>query len=112
MAAAGYNTFHLQAGDVEIDLSNGSVDFVIAFSTQNLEPYEPDARERKVTIVENDSMSPLFLATVEAVEEAVYNSLLKATTMTGFDGHTVEAIPVDSLREFFRTQLTAEQHPH
>jgi D-aminopeptidase len=74
--------------------SNGSGDFVIAFSTLNLEPYGPDNREREITVVENDHMSPLFLATVEAVEEAVYNSLLRATTVTGRDGHTVEAIPL------------------
>ena len=89
-------------------LSNGSGDFVIAFSTRNLEPYEPTTREREVTVVENDSMSPLFLATVEAVEEAVYNSLLKATTVTGFDGNTVEAIPVESLRELFPARLGTE----
>jgi D-aminopeptidase len=80
-------------------MSNGSGDFVISFSTRNRERDEPAARERTTTVVENDAMSPLFLATVEAVEEAVYNSLLKATTVTGIDGHTVEAIPVDALRE-------------
>lgn len=80
-------------------MSNGSGDFVIAFSTRNPEGYEPSARERETTVVENDAMSPLFLATVEAVEEAVYNSLLKATTVTGVDGHTAEALPVDALRE-------------
>jgi len=47
----------------------------------------------------NNALSPLFLATVEAVEEALYNSLLKATTMTGRDGHTVEALPVEDLKE-------------
>jgi D-aminopeptidase len=44
-------------------------------------------------------MSPLFLAAVESVEEAVYNFLLKATTVTGHQGHTGEAIPVDRVRE-------------
>lgn len=42
-------------------------------------------------------MSPLFLATVEATEEAVYNALLQATTMTGRGGRTLEAIPVDEV---------------
>jgi len=84
-------------------MSNGSGDFVIAFSTRNLEDYEPPSRERVTTAVENDAMSPLFLATVEAVEEAVYNSLLKATTVTGIDGHTVEAIPIEVLRETLAT---------
>src|SRR5215203_215913 len=83
-------------------LSNGSGDFVIAFSTRNLVPYE--SKERTLTVEElaNDAMSPLFLAAVEAVEEAVYNSLLKASTVTGHQGHTGEAIPVDRVRELLR----------
>jgi D-aminopeptidase len=80
-------------------LSNGSGDFVIAFSTKNLVPYEPKQRTLAVEEVNNDAMSPLFLAAVEAVEEAVYNSLLKATTVTGHQGHTGEAIPVERVRE-------------
>lgn len=43
-------------------------------------------------------MSPLFLATVEAVEEAVLNSLLKATTVKGHGAYPVEALPLESLR--------------
>jgi D-aminopeptidase len=86
--------------------SNGSGDFVIAFSTRNLEPHAPEDRERVVTVVENDHMSPLFLATVEAVEEAVYNSLTAATTVIGRDGHRAEAIPLDSLAAALRTSST------
>ncbi len=80
-------------------MSNGSGDFVIAFSTRNRIPFEP--RERTLTVEElhNDAMSPLFLAVVEAVEEAVYNSLLRATDVTGHGGNRGEAIPVDRLRE-------------
>ena len=80
-------------------MSNGSGDFVIAFSTKNLVPYESKERTLAVEEVTNDAMSPLFLAAVEAVEEAIYNSLLKATTVTGHQGHTVEAIPVERVRE-------------
>lgn len=80
-------------------MSNGSGDFVIAFSTKNLVPYMPKERTLTVEELSNDAMSPLFLAAVEAVEEAVYNSLLKATTITGHQGHTGEAIPVHRLRE-------------
>lgn len=80
-------------------MSNGSGDFVIAFSTRNQKPYGPRARTREIEIVENDYMSPLFLATVEAVEEAVYNSLTRATSITGHEGHTTEAIPIDRLKE-------------
>jgi D-aminopeptidase len=69
-------------------MSNGSGDFVIAFSTRNLVPHEPTQRTLAVEELTNDAMSPLFLAAVESVEEAVYNSLLKATTVTGYQGHT------------------------
>ena len=78
-------------------VSNGSGDFVIAFSTENPEPYASEDRVRSTAVVENDHMSPLFLATVEAVEEAVYNSLLRATTVTGRDGRAVEAIPLEEV---------------
>ena len=83
-------------------MSNGSGDFVIAFSTKNLVPYTSKERTLTVEEVTNDAVSPLFLAVVEAVEEAVYNSLLKATTVTGYQGHTGEAIPLDRLREMFQ----------
>ena len=46
----------------------------------------------------NDAMSPIFLATIEAVEEAIYNSLIKATTVTGRDGHASEAVPLKPVR--------------
>ncbi len=70
--------------------SNGSGDYAIAFST---------AREgRPVT---NDAMSPLFVAAIEATEESVYNSLFRATTVTG-NGHTVEALPIDRTLEILR----------
>ncbi len=82
-------------------MSNGSGDFVIAFSTRNRIPYATDARFQLGKYLRNDALSPLFLAAVEAVEEAVYNSLLKAATVTGRDGHTAEALPVEELREIF-----------
>jgi L-aminopeptidase/D-esterase-like protein len=59
---------------------------------------------RKTEVVTNDALSPLFEATVEATEEAIYNSMLKATTVTG-NGHTVEALPKE-LR-YFCTPTTA-----
>jgi len=83
-------------------LSNGSGDFVIVFSTKNLVPFEPKEKTLAVEELTNDAMSPLFLAAVEAVEEAVYNSLLKATTVTGYQGHRVEALPVNQVRELLR----------
>ena len=80
--------------------SNGSGDFVVAFSTQNTRPH--GASPRSDTLLPNAAMSPLFLGTVEATEEAVYNALTAATTVTGRDGHTQEALPLDRLREILR----------
>src|SRR5438552_16419532 len=76
--------------------SNGSGYYVIAFSTapQVRIRSEEKASPRHIEVLTNDSMSPLFLAVIEASEEAVYNSLLRATTITG-RGHTVEALPID-----------------
>jgi D-aminopeptidase len=85
-------------------MSNGSGDFVIAFSTRNRVPHAPRRPVRVIETLENDRMGPLFLATVEAVEEAVYSSLVKATTVTGKDGHTVEAIPIDALRRVLSSE--------
>jgi D-aminopeptidase len=80
-------------------MGNGSGDFVIAFSTRNRETHGPKEAVRAVETLENDHISVLFLAVVEAVEESVYNSLTTATTTTGVEGHKIEAIPVDKLRE-------------
>jgi D-aminopeptidase len=70
--------------------SNGSGDYGIAFTTHRPPP-----------TLGGDAMSALFLAVVEATEEAIYNSLLRATTVSG-NGRTVEAIPVDRIRELVR----------
>lgn len=86
-------------------MSNGSGDFVIAFSTRNRVPFAPGERTLTVEELHNDAMSPLFLAVVEAVEEAVYNSLLRATDVTGHAGRRGEAIPIDRLRELLRRKM-------
>jgi predicted enzyme related to lactoylglutathione lyase len=78
-------------------MANGSGDFVIAFSTENHVPHEKHETVRIEELLYNDFTSPLFLATVEAVEEAVLNSIVRATSVTGRDGHTVEAIDIDRL---------------
>lgn len=80
-------------------MDNGSGDFVIAFSTKNLVEHDPRSRTAMVEQVSNDSMSPLFLAAVEAVEEAIVNSLTKATTVIGYRGRKVDALPIARLRE-------------
>lgn len=74
--------------------SNGSGDYAIAFSTAPQVRRAWDARQHATTELANQDMSAVFQGTVEAVEEAVYNSLFMATTVTG-NGQTVEAIPLD-----------------
>ncbi|HEX7956396.1 MAG TPA: P1 family peptidase, partial [Pyrinomonadaceae bacterium] len=83
--------------------TNGSGDYVIAFSTATQNRIRHgDTALRRVELLPNDSMSPLFLACVEATEEAVYNSLLRATTVTGRNGTRVEALPVDKTVEILK----------
>lgn len=81
-------------------MTNGSGDYVIAFSTAPSVRRTPERRSGVATYAElaNDAVSPLFQAVVEATEEAIYNSLFKATTTTGHRG-TVEALPLDRVRE-------------
>ncbi len=83
--------------------SNGSGDFAIAFSTAADLRARPSRRGAAVarTLLAGDGVSPLFQAALEATEEAVYNSLLKATTVTSRMG-TAEAIPVDKVAEILR----------
>ncbi len=87
--------------------TNGSGDYAIAFSTANevrikaaANPTERNS-PRSVKSVPNDAMSPLFLAVIEATEEAVYNSLFRATTVKG-RGQTVEALPIERTLEILR----------
>ena len=86
--------------------SNGSGDYAIAFSTS------PDVRirtvggpertmPRAVKSLPNDAMSPVFQAVIEATEEAIYNSLFKATSMSG-RGHSVDALPLEQTLEVLR----------
>jgi D-aminopeptidase len=82
--------------------SHGSGDFAIAFSTAaDLRARPSQATPVARTLLAGDSVSPLFQAALEATEEAVYNSLLKATTITSRMG-TAEAIPVDKVAEILR----------
>lgn len=81
--------------------SNGSGDYAIAFSTAESVRRALDAPRLTTTELANEQMSALFQGVVEAVEEAIYNSLFAATTVTG-NGRTVEAIPLDRVREILR----------
>jgi D-aminopeptidase len=73
---------------------NGSGDYVIAFSTANGVRRTTTPSVVRVEDVHNEQMSALFEAAVESTEEAIYNSLLKAVTVTG-NGRTVEALPLE-----------------
>ena len=83
--------------------SNGSGDYAIAFSTAP-ELRIVNSKEREVPAqkqLSNEAMSPLFLAVIESTEEAIYNSLFRATTTTGC-GHTVEALPLEPTLQLLR----------
>lgn len=91
------------------NMSNGSGDYVIAFSTApevrrkrqgtSSRRSDPATSERLVT---NDQITPLFQAVAEATEEAIYNSLFRATTVEGIGGNRVEALPLDSTLEILK----------
>lgn len=74
--------------------SNGSGDYVIAFSSSPDVRIDPKASlYRPKELLSNESMSPLFEAVIEATEEAIYNSMLRAHDVTG-NGHTIKALPL------------------
>ncbi|MBX3011101.1 MAG: P1 family peptidase [Caldilineaceae bacterium] len=85
-------------------MSNGSGDYVLAFSTAlpvrryRLAP----GQFHQPCELGNDQISPLFQAVIEATEEAIYNSLCMATTMTGYQGHTIQALPLEIIRTWPR----------
>jgi D-aminopeptidase len=83
--------------------SNGSGDYAVAFSTAPQLRIHTSEKPptRHVELLTNDAMSPLFLAVIEATEEAIYNSMFRAMTMSG-NGHTVEALPIDKTIEILR----------
>ncbi|MBL7735783.1 MAG: P1 family peptidase, partial [Chitinophagaceae bacterium] len=79
--------------------SNGSGDYVIAFSSNASVrvSHNPEDKLYATATVQNDDMSPLFLAAIEATEEAIINSLFAAETMTGHNGAKVEALPKEKV---------------
>ncbi|MGA8502998.1 MAG: P1 family peptidase [Candidatus Sulfotelmatobacter sp.] len=82
--------------------SNGSGDYVIAFSSSpdvRIEAGEPLYRPKE--LLSNESMSPVFEAVIEATEEAIYNSMFRAHDVTG-NGHTVKALPVQEIVDLLR----------
>ena len=80
---------------------DGSGDIFVAFSTANAGAASPKGIH-DLKMLPNDSLDPIFLATVQATEEAVVNAMIAADTMTGIDGHTAIALPHDRLREVLK----------
>jgi D-aminopeptidase len=84
--------------------SNGSGDYVIAVSTSkdNFIPYQNESLFIKTEELDNGAITPLFLAVIEATEEAILNSLFAAKTMMGRENHKRESIPIDEVIEIMK----------
>ena len=80
---------------------DGSGDIFISFSTANPGAASPKGIH-ELKMLPNDSLDPLFLATVQSTEEAIVNAMVAAETMTGIDGHTAIALPHDRLQEVLK----------
>lgn len=85
----------------------GSGDYVIAFSVGESvriphRSFAPTATPATVTLLRQESLGPLFQAVAEATEEAIYNSLLRATTVRGYQGHEDPALPIDELKRILK----------
>ncbi len=79
-------------------MSNSSGDYAIAFSTAYRIPNDSQGKPFAVPdLIANSDMNPFFHAVEEATQEAIYNSMFMATTVTGYKGRTVEAIPLDEV---------------
>ncbi len=79
--------------------SNGSGDYMIAFSTDSTlrVPHSSSTRTLTSDLLNNDATSPLFMAAIEATEEAILNALFTAQSMTGIKGNKVNALPLDKV---------------
>ena len=94
--------------------SNGSGDFAIAFSTakENRVPHNTKKLETLQNVnVANDDMTPIFMATIEATEEAVVNSLFKAKDVKGYNGKITKALPVDQVLEMLKAEGKIVKQP-
>ncbi len=86
-------------------MTNGSGDYAIAFSTASenrIKQLPSGTRTRPTSVLANDAISPLFLAVIEATEEAIYNSLFRAVTVTGKEKRTVDALPLEQTLNILR----------
>ena len=87
--------------------SNGSGDFAIAFSTakENRVPHDNKKLDKLTSVnVANDDMTPIFMATIEATNEAIINSLFKAHDVTTYKGKVIKALPVDKVLDMLRAE--------
>ncbi|MFD2938050.1 DmpA family aminopeptidase [Spirosoma flavum] len=82
--------------------SNGSGDYVIAVSTAYHIPHETTSSFDELKLVRNDNVSPLFLAAIEATEEAIINSLFAAQTLSGDQGHQIDKLPIEKVVELLK----------
>ncbi len=84
--------------------SNGSGEYVIAFSTAKEVRISAQTTQKLLSqqILRNEEVSPLFQAVIEATEEAILNSLFTATSMQGYGGHQVESIPIPQVKELLQ----------
>lgn len=92
----------------------GSGDFAIAFSTakENRVPHNTKKLEKLQNVnVANDDMTPIFMATIEATEEAVVNSLFKAKDVKGYNGKVTKALPVDQVLEMLKAEGKIVKQP-
>ena len=91
--------------------SNGSGDYAIAVSTADglRIPYVTDSKFRSIRVLRNEEISPLFLAAIEATEEAILNSIFMAKSMKGRGGHEAQALPVDSVLEILKKHKMINQ---
>lgn len=90
--------------------SNGSGDIFIAFGTGNAGAANPE-RSVTLTMLPNDLMDPLFLATVQATEEAIVNAMVASPTMTGINGQVVTGLPHDRLKAALRKYNRLNEAP-
>jgi D-aminopeptidase len=88
-------------GRTGANFSNGSGDYVVAFSTAKSVriPYEIHSMARKTVVLNDAAITPLFEAVADSTEEAILNALIRATTTRGRDGHVSEAIPINKLKQ-------------
>jgi D-aminopeptidase len=103
---------YLAFGNVGSFSSNGSGDYSIAFSTyaKNRIPYQSKEAVRTIDDLNNDELSPLFMAVWEATQEALLNSLFMAQDLTGRRGRTVKALPIDATIKILKKYHALDQN--